>query len=310
MKMRGAYRYAALSVLATLGFVAVALLYAQGGGVISGIPYGPILPIACNPWSVPQLNPIFYVNEPITGAQGPGLFYCSGYNTWTAASGGTAGTVTSFSSGSALPLFTTNVATATSTPSLTYGLANFAANLFYAGPTSGPAATPTARALVAADLPPSTYFQVGYANAALPATANTVSCVGVVIPPGGLSDGHVVFGVNTGDAIHNYDWGIYSATGTLEAHIGAQDGSGTGDVAFAFSGGTQSIAAGKAYECITSAGSTFAAEGAGDEASFYNFQSTGISSSGGALPGSITPPADAPKSGAAGTNGPVFVLYP
>lgn len=67
--------------------------------------------------------------------------------------GGGSGTVTSFSAGDLSPLFTTGVATPTTTPALSFALSTQAANLVFAGPTSGGAAAPTFRALVAADLP-------------------------------------------------------------------------------------------------------------------------------------------------------------
>lgn len=61
------------------------------------------------------------------------------------------GTVTSFSSGSLSPLFTTSVATATTTPALTFTLSTQTANTLFAGPTTGAAASPTFRAMVNAD---------------------------------------------------------------------------------------------------------------------------------------------------------------
>ena len=73
---------------------------------------------------------------------------------WAAPAGG-GGTVTSFSAGNLSPLFTTNVATATTTPALTFTLDNQTANTVFAGPASGGAAAPTFRALVAADIPSS-----------------------------------------------------------------------------------------------------------------------------------------------------------
>lgn len=62
------------------------------------------------------------------------------------------GSVTSFSSGNLSPLFTTSVATATTTPALSFSLSTQAANAVFAGPTSGGSAAPTFRALVYADL--------------------------------------------------------------------------------------------------------------------------------------------------------------
>lgn len=63
------------------------------------------------------------------------------------------GTVTSFSSGNLSPLFTTSVATATTTPALSFTISTQAANLVFSGPTSGGAVAPTFRSLVAADIP-------------------------------------------------------------------------------------------------------------------------------------------------------------
>ena len=76
----------------------------------------------------------------------------SGVTYWETPSGG-GGSVTSFSSGNLSPLFTTSVATPTTTPALSFSLNTQNANTVFAGPTSGGAAAPTFRALVAADLP-------------------------------------------------------------------------------------------------------------------------------------------------------------
>ena len=54
---------------------------------------------------------------------------------WGSVSG--TGTVTTFTAGTLSPLFTTSVATATSTPALTFTLSNASANLVFAGPTTG-----------------------------------------------------------------------------------------------------------------------------------------------------------------------------
>lgn len=70
-----------------------------------------------------------------------------------ASSGGGSGSLTSFSAGNLTPLFTTSVSNPTTTPALTFALVNQNANLVYAGPSTGPEAAPTFRALVASDLP-------------------------------------------------------------------------------------------------------------------------------------------------------------
>lgn len=64
---------------------------------------------------------------------------------------GGGGTVTSFSAGNLPPLFAASVATATTTPALSFALTNQAANRFFAGPATGVDAAPTFRALVWAD---------------------------------------------------------------------------------------------------------------------------------------------------------------
>jgi hypothetical protein len=66
---------------------------------------------------------------------------------------GGGGTVTSFSAGDLSPLFTASVATATSTPALTFALADFDANKGLFGPVSGASGPPTVRSLVLADIP-------------------------------------------------------------------------------------------------------------------------------------------------------------
>jgi hypothetical protein len=61
------------------------------------------------------------------------------------------GSVTKFTAGNLSPLFTTSVGTPTTTPALTFAQTTQTANLVFAGPSSGGAANPTFRALVAAD---------------------------------------------------------------------------------------------------------------------------------------------------------------
>ena len=79
-----------------------------------------------------------------------------------------AGTVTTFSAGNLSPLFTSSVANPTTTPALTFAQVNQSANLVFAGPTTGIAAAPTFRSLVAADIPnlSAVYDVVGSAAAA------------------------------------------------------------------------------------------------------------------------------------------------
>ncbi len=68
--------------------------------------------------------------------------------------GGGTGTVTVFTAGNLSPLFTTSVATSTTTPALTFSLSSWSANQFFAAPngSSGPGSP---RTIVGADLPAS-----------------------------------------------------------------------------------------------------------------------------------------------------------
>lgn len=66
--------------------------------------------------------------------------------------GGGSGTVTTFSAGALSPIFTTSVATATTTPALSFTLSSFAQNGVLIGPVSGGAGVPTVRTLAAGDI--------------------------------------------------------------------------------------------------------------------------------------------------------------
>lgn len=83
-----------------------------------------------------------------------GDFYNCFNGAWVkvnSAAGGT-GTVTSFSAGNLPPLFTSSVATATTTPALTFALSNAAANTVYGNNTGG-SAVPGFQSLVLSQLP-------------------------------------------------------------------------------------------------------------------------------------------------------------
>lgn len=145
-----------------------------------------------------------------------------------------------------------------------------------------------------------TYFHTsGYFTGAVSVgTANHTICGGLIIPPGGLSVGHIAFNVGAGDGggASRSDVGIYNGSGTLVAHVGAQVLNTTGNVQLAFSGGTQTIPAGRAYGCYTSTSTTFDILGSANSANFLQIQDISVTSSGGALNGSFTPPADNPVS--------------
>jgi hypothetical protein len=188
----------------------------------------------------------------------------------------------------------------------------------YQLPTSGPA---TAGVLQVGALSSSvsqitnftnTYYAQGTGGGGFTFNAGgseNVACGGIIIPAGGLSVGHVSFDVTTGGgtgAGNNSDFGFYNAAGTLVAHIGATTLNTTGTGTYAFTGGTQVIPAGKDYVCWVTAGTTLVLGGSGGS-SFLPpsyVSTTGVS---GVLPGTITPPADAPTS----NNGIIgFAVYP
>lgn len=68
------------------------------------------------------------------------------------AAGAGSATVSSVSAGNLSPLFTTSVATATTTPAITFSLSTQAIKTFLAGPASGSSAAPTFRGIVPGDL--------------------------------------------------------------------------------------------------------------------------------------------------------------
>ena len=108
------------------------------GGATSGLAGICPAAVAGTPslWVFPTTDP---TNGQVLTAGTPsgGLLQLS----WTTVSGG--GGVSSFSSGNLSPLFTTSVATATTTPALSFALSNAAQNSVFAGPASGGAGAPS-----------------------------------------------------------------------------------------------------------------------------------------------------------------------
>lgn len=133
--------------------------------------------------------------------------------------GGGGGTVTSFSAGNLSPLFTTSVATATTTPALSFALSNASANQVFAGPTSGGAAAPSYRALVSADIPvPLTLTYTGAdAEAFIVDTStsslNTAPAFKVKLPASGARKGFQI--INSTDAIGwaSFEFGVGGTAG-------------------------------------------------------------------------------------------------
>lgn len=97
-----------------------------------------IVPVSVAPSICPLLPAYLYQAGSTLYISGPG-------NTCVAlgSGGGGSGTVTSFSAGNLSPLFTSSVATPTTTPALTFSLSNAAQNSVFAGPASGGAGAPS-----------------------------------------------------------------------------------------------------------------------------------------------------------------------
>lgn len=137
----------------------------------------------------------------ITGAITPG--HCAQFTSATTivdnggacGSGGT-GTVTSFSSGNLSPLFTTSVATAGTTPALSFALSTAGAHTFYMNNTGG-TATPGFQTAGEADLPAATVFTDQ--NATFGAHTYSFATATILKPPAaaGFASTANDFGLNT-----------------------------------------------------------------------------------------------------------------
>lgn len=95
------------------------------------------------------------------GSTGNVLTVSGGVPMWVAPA--TSGTVTSvaLADGSTSPIYSISGSPVTSSGTLTFTLGTQAANKVFAGPTTGAAAQPTFRSLVAADLPGTTVLSIG-----------------------------------------------------------------------------------------------------------------------------------------------------
>lgn len=154
-----------------------------------------------------------------------------GCNTIT---GGGSGTVTTFSAGNFSPLFTTSVATATSTPALTFAISNAAQNSVLAGPASGGAGAysfqtaPTFSGANLTALPTNTSL---YPTLNQATTANAATATALASSPAQCSGGKFATGV--------------AASGAANCDSNLDDGSTTANtLTYAGSGGIKSSAAG------------------------------------------------------------------
>jgi hypothetical protein len=161
-----------------------------------------------------------------------------------------------------------------------------------------------------------TYWQVpGFVNGNTNVmTQNLVWCAGVVIPPGGFTVGHMFVGTQ-GTTNGTNEIGIYPlpSSGTT-ATKAADSGTFTGGFnSVAIAQGTVTISSTKnaALICATSnaASPTVQFPDASASATWYTWQSTGIASTGGALPSTITVPSPSPSSSPTNTTGPPSIVF-
>ena len=131
------------------------------------------------------------------------------------------GTVTSFSCGALDSIATTNVATATTTPALTFSLSTQLANSVWAGPTTGSAASPTFRALVTADMPSRVASITAIVNGGS-STPPTGVFANITLPVSCTVTGWVITGDASGSAVVDVLLSTYAAFPTT-ASIAASD---------------------------------------------------------------------------------------
>lgn len=117
-------------------------------------------------------------------------------------------------------------------------------------------------------------------------TANQVTVYGFALPHA-LTFSNICVWIGTADAVNSYDFGIYSFTGSLLAHIGAQTLPSTAFQAFGVVGGAKTIQAGLYAFAFTGTAATANISGAAITGQiFYN--GSYAASVGGVLPASVT----------------------
>ena len=168
-------------------------------------------------------NKDLYIKTDATAGQQ--LFLCNsagnGYNLVGdgGGGGGGSGTVTSFSAGDLVPLFTTTEANVTTTPALSFTLSNANANTIFAGPASGAAAAPAFRSLVSLDIPNNAANTTGTAAAL---AADPVDCTAGNFPLGVNASGTAV---SCTDAATQAELDTHSALTTAHSSTSANTAS-------------------------------------------------------------------------------------
>lgn len=154
----------------------------------------------------------------------------------------------------------------------------------------------------AAPVVPLTYFSFSAGASGASPGINQLWLTGFALPYS-LTFAHIATTINTADASNLYDFGIYTAAGTLVADIGAQHLPATGDLTFATVQGSKTIAAGLyifAWTGNSNAGQLLAS----GQIQAWVVNTNFGSSSGGQLPASIAAQSVAPA-----RNALLFGLY-
>lgn len=148
----------------------------------------------------------------------PSIWFC-GNNVWVKiTSGAVVGTVTSFSAGNFSPLFTTSVATASTTPALSFVAISQSQNLVFASP-NGASGNPTFRALVNADFPTSG-VSAGSCGDTTHSCSLTVNAQGIIT----VQSNNVIAGGIGGSGTTNFV-PLYTPNGTTLGNSHIDDGS-------------------------------------------------------------------------------------
>ena len=134
----------------------------------------------------------------------------------------TGGTVQSFNAGNLSPLFTTSVATSTTTPLLTFNLSNAAQNAVFAGPATGGAGPAAYRALAQSDMP---FNQASLTEA----TSSVLTITGGTNAVMGSGTAIQVKQASTSQSgyLSNTDWNTFNGKASPGSYITALTGDGT-----------------------------------------------------------------------------------